>query len=441
VSGTLAVGAPTAVGERRPGARSVLRVELAKLLAQTPARVLPVVCVLAPFAFVAVLAIQSAVPQDTLFGRWVHTTGFAVPLVVLGFAGAWGLPVIAGVAAGDSFAGEDRHGTWKTLLTRSCRRSDVFVGKTLAAFVYAAALVALLAASSIAAGVLTVGAQPLVGLSGQTIAPGHSLVLVVAGWAAALLPVLAFTSLAVLFSVVTRSSVAGVLGPLLVALVMQLLSLVGSGEIMRALLLSTTLDAWHGLFVAPAYAGPLEQSAVVSAVYVGVCLGVSWLVLRRRDFAGTVGRRGRAGLVRGLAVVVAVLAVLAVAGSVGPTPITAAKLQRSLATTFGNLVVLQQTMLGRHVPAGASLNVMPACRRRGVATPRRGPGDNWLCTVNVVTPSASQVPVNYDVTVRPNGCYTAEGPPSFIGPATIRERGGRSSVNPLFQFDGCFDAS
>src|SRR4051794_14372563 len=91
---------------------AVSRFEMAKLFAQWPTRILPLVCVLAPLAFGGVLRIQSGVPADTLFGSWVHTSGFAVSLVILSFAGAWGLPVIAGIVGGDMFASEDRLGTW-----------------------------------------------------------------------------------------------------------------------------------------------------------------------------------------------------------------------------------------------------------------------------------------------------------------------------------------
>jgi ABC-2 type transport system permease protein len=80
-----------------------------------------------------VLKVQSGTPSDALFGAWVHSSGFAISLVILGFAGTWGVPVIAGLLGGDLFASEDRHGTWKTILTRSCRRADLYVAKLLAA--------------------------------------------------------------------------------------------------------------------------------------------------------------------------------------------------------------------------------------------------------------------------------------------------------------------
>ena len=78
------------------------------------------------------LKVQSGTPADALFGVWVHSSGFAISLVILGFAGNWGFPIIAGALAGDLFSSEDRHGTWKTILTRSCTREDVFAGKLLA---------------------------------------------------------------------------------------------------------------------------------------------------------------------------------------------------------------------------------------------------------------------------------------------------------------------
>src|SRR4051812_7840338 len=91
-------------------ARGVLtctRVEARKLLAQRQCPIVLALCAAAPFAFVAALRAQDGLPSDTLFGRLVHESGFAIPLVVLGFAGLWGLPIVAGLAGGDIFASED----------------------------------------------------------------------------------------------------------------------------------------------------------------------------------------------------------------------------------------------------------------------------------------------------------------------------------------------
>ena len=423
-----------------PGVLAPYRFEAAKLLAQWPTRILPLVCILGPLAFAAVLRIQSAVPQDTLFGGWVHTSGFAIPLVILSFAGAWVFPVIAGVAGGDMFAGEDRLGTWKTVLTRSCRRSEIFAGKVVVAGAYAVVMVVLLAAASILAGVLATGTQPLVGLSGQVLGSGRALELTVASWGISLLPALAYTALAVLVSAVTRSSAAGALGPLVAALALQLLSLVGAGEIVHTLLLSTALDAWHGLFVMPAFSRPIAWGVLVSLGYVAAFVGIAWFSFRNRDIAGTSpGERRWGRPIRVLAAATALVALLAAASNWGPTAITQTRLERSIVRDFRNLTVLQQKDLGRRDLSGRNMRILPSCRRQGVPTPTRGPGDNWVCFLDVFTLSGAQITVDYDVTVQTNGCYTAEGPPAFIGPLTIRDRQGRRRLNPLFRFDGCFD--
>jgi ABC-2 type transport system permease protein len=423
--------------------RAAYRVERRKLASQLAPRLLALICVIGPFAFAAVLKVQSGSPADSLYGAWVHSSGFAVSLVVLGFAGSWGLPLMAGVLAGDLFASEDRHGTWKTVLTRSCTRRHLFVGKLLAVGLFALALLALLAASSLAAGVLLVGAHPLVSLSGTVLSTGHCLVLVAVAWLLCALPMLAFTSLAVLFSVATRNGIVGVLGPAVVDLAMQLLALVGAGVWLHSLLVASAFDAWHPLFVVHSFYGPIIIGEAVSVVWIGACLAAAWWLLRRRDFTGaTVSRRpGWVVPVRVAVGTAALVAVLAIASGWGPAGITAARLKASITPTFNNLTLLQQRELGRAVPAGARLNVLPSCSRRGSAAV--GPGD-WICTLTVFIPQPGavpfqQTPVTYDVTVQSNGCYKAESPPSFVGRQTMRDADGHQVVNPLFVIYGCLN--
>jgi ABC-2 type transport system permease protein len=425
------------------GVASVFRAESRKLRTQLATRVLALICVLGPFAFAGVLRIQSGSPADTLFGVWVHSTGFAVSLVVLGFAGAWGFPVIAGVLAGDIFSSEDRYGTWKTVLTRSRTRWDLFAGKVLAAATFAAGLLALTAVATLLAGAVLVGWHPLVGLGGTLLSPAHTLGLTLASWAICLLPMLAYTSLAVLFSVATRNGIIGVIGPALVALVLNLLALVGTGTVVHMLLVSSAFLAWHALFTAHPYYGPLAIACVVSLVWTAAALTAAWLILRRRDFAGTsVSRRpGWVMPVRVAVVTAAAIALLAIATNWGPAGVTPSRVRTSITPTFNNLTLLQQRELGRNVPAGTKLNVLPNCSRRA-STPQ-GPGD-WVCTLTVFIPQPGaqpfqQTPVTYDVSVTADGCYKAVSPPSFVGQQTMKDASGQSVVNPLFTIYGCFN--
>lgn len=262
------------------------RWELEKLTAQVRVRAAAAACVLAPFVFVAVLRMQDTVPSDTLFGRWVHVSGFAAPMVVLVFTTQWALPLLISLVAGDILAAEDRYGTWPTLLTRSLTRGTVYAGKVLAALTYAVVLVVLLGLASLTAGVTVLGHDPLVGLSGTLFSPGTSAGLVLSAWASVLPPALGFAALGVLFSAATRNGPAGILGPTVLGLLMQVYSFVDGPRAVRSALLTTGFEAWHGLFAAHPYRGPMVTAAAVSAVWVAVCLAAGYLLLRRRDITG-----------------------------------------------------------------------------------------------------------------------------------------------------------
>jgi ABC-2 type transport system permease protein len=402
--------------------------------------------VIGPLAFAAVLGEQSGVPADTLFGVWVHGSGYAVSLVVLGFAGYLGLPVIAGVVAGDMFSAEDRYGTWKTLLTRSRTRRDVFAAKALAATSVVAVLTLLAGLSSVAAGLLVSGSAPLVGLGGTVIPSGEALGLVVASWLLSIPPALAFASIAVLFSTATRNGIIGVLAPVLVALAMQLLALIGRGGIVHTLLLGSAFEDWHGLLAAPKFYAPLLISLGVCALWSAACLGASWAIVRRRDFAGPpVARRpGWAVALAAGGATAALLALLGAASDLGPVTVTNSRLEASFGRAFSSLTRLQQAELGRPVPAGTTLKQLVRCTRRSGKD--EGPGDDWTCAVTAVglQPGSSPLqltPVDYDVSVKASGCYKADAPPSFVGQQSMRDAHGHDVVNPLFVIYGCFDTT
>ncbi len=273
---------------RPPGALAVYRVELVKLRAQRRWGAAMAVCFLGPIGAGLLLRALGSLPKDTLFGRHLLESADALPLVVLGFAATWGLPLLASLVAGEIFAGEDGGGTWGALLTRSVSRSSVFNGKILAAMGSAIGLVVAAACGSIVGGYLLAGTtgRPLVGLDGEAVPPAHALPLVLASWASVLPPVLAFCGLACLLSVAVRSSVAGVGVPVLVGLVMTMLSLLDGLGGVRDLLPTTAMFAWHGFWVLDPYLDAWVQGALVSLAYTAVCLALARRILLRRDEAG-----------------------------------------------------------------------------------------------------------------------------------------------------------
>jgi ABC-2 type transport system permease protein len=258
---------------------------MTKLAALIRTRAMLAACLIAPPIVVLVLNGQVP-PADTLYGRYVHDSGYAVPLLLLGFATQWIFPLLTSLVAGDIFASEDQLGTWKTVLTRSVSRAQLFWAKTLAAVTFAVAVLVVLTVSTIVSSLVIVGSSPLVGLTGQLIPAGAALRLVVASWALALPPLLGFTALSILLSVRTRNPSVGVIGPVVLGFAMALVSSIGGIGLLRRALLTTPLDSWHGLFTAQPFHGPIVQGLAVSAVWTVLCLFFAYTSLRRRDITG-----------------------------------------------------------------------------------------------------------------------------------------------------------
>lgn len=274
-------------GVRTPvGLGPAVRWEARKLRAQLRTRALLIGTLFAPVGVVIVVGAQSRPPKDTLFGRFATENGFAMALLVLGFASQWILPLVTAVVAGDIFASEDQHGTWKTVLTRSVSRSTLFWAKVLVAVAFGLVALVLLAGATIAASLVVVGQAPLVGLSGQAVAAHAALGLVAASWATMAPPLVAVTCLAILFSVWSRNAAVGIAGPVVVAMVMQLVGSLGGIEAIRPYLLTTPFEAWHGLLAEPRFTGPLVDGVLTSAAWSLAALAAAYVLLRRRDITG-----------------------------------------------------------------------------------------------------------------------------------------------------------
>lgn len=275
-----------AASSRRPGLFSALGWETSKLAKQKRAKYTLLFAAIAPILIVLILKGQQRPPKDSLFGRYIHETGWSVPLLLLGFAGQWVLPLMTALVAGDIFAGEDQMGTWKTLLTRSVSRAQIFWAKTIAAVVFALSVVLVLAVSTIVSSLILIGHQPLVGLTGQLI-PSHTAALLVsASWATAIPPLLAFTCFAILLSVLTRNPAFGIAAPVVIGLVMQLGGSLGGVEALRPFLLTTPFEAWHGLLTQDRFYRPLEWGLVSSTAWCVASLTWAYIALRRRDVTG-----------------------------------------------------------------------------------------------------------------------------------------------------------
>jgi ABC-2 type transport system permease protein len=419
------------------------RFELVKLLSQWRVRLLVLACWIAPALFVAAVSQQSSLPVDTLFGRWMSATGWAGPLVMLGFSGTWALPLLTSMVAGDVFASEDRLGTWRHLLVavRSPRR--IFAAKALASLTVILLLVAGLAGSSAAGGLVAVGNHPLVGLDGHVLTPADAAGKVLLAWVCVLAPTLALAAIGLLGSVALGRSPMGLLLPALVALAMQLAQMLPLPVAVRLALPGYAFIAWNGLFTNPAQVGPLLIGIVVSLVWAGVATALAYLLFLRRDFTNLThdgsGRRAITVGVLPLVVLVGItIAVVAPATGATGSGIEQEKVQQSVATAFAHLYRLQTKQLNRPDVTEAQLKATATCTKGGDLVAAQGPGNDWRCVVTWHLPDVEAAGTAiYQLDVSAGGRYVADGdgPKEVNGYFQVRTPTG-DVPNPLWQFDG-----
>jgi ABC-2 type transport system permease protein len=440
---TATVAADKAVMARRVPVSRGYRFELVKLVSQWRIRLLALACWVAPALFVAGVSQQDTLPSDTLFGRWMHATGWAGPLVMLGFAGTWALPLLTSVVAGDVFAAEDRLGTWRHLLVavRSPRR--IFVAKSLAGLTVILLLVAGLAVSSAAGGLVSVGNQPLVGLDGHLLAPSDAAGRVLLAWIAALAPTLALAAIGLLGSVALGRSPMGLLLPPLVALAMQVAQMLPLPVAVRLALPGYAFISWNGLFTSPTQLGPLLIGIAVGLVWAALATALAYLLFLRRDFTNLAydgaGRRAiTIGLLPLAALTALTVAVVAVATPSTGSGIQQDKVQRSLATAFAHLYRMQTQQLHRPAVTEAQLRATAACTKSDGRAAQEGAGNDWRCVVSWHLPGVAVTGTAiYQLDITSDGRFVADGdgPKEVNGYFLVRTSTG-DAPNPLWQFDG-----
>ena len=436
----------SSAGTPRASVRRGYRFELVKLLAQWPIRLTLVACWLGPALLVAVISQQSALPADTLFGRYMNQTGWAGPLVVLSFAGTWILPLLTSLVAGDIFAVEDRLGTWRHLLiaVRSPRR--LFAAKALASLTIILVLVTGLAVSGIVGGLAAVGNRPLVGLDGHLLASGDAATAVLLAWASVLAPTLAFAAVGLLGSVAFGRSPLGLVMPALLALLLQIAQALPLPVVVRVALPSYAFIGWRGLFSSPAQTGPLAAGVAVSLALAVTASALAYRLFMRRDFTDVAydgfGRRVLVGAVLPLAALFAItVGVIAGATPASGSGIDGTKLNRSLATAFAHIYRMQTRELHRPDVTEAQLRSTASCDKGGGLVEDVGAGNDWRCVVTWQLPGSTATgSAIYQLDVSPDGHYVADGdgPQVVNGFFQVHTATG-DTPNPLWQFNGSVD--
>jgi len=440
-----AAGAQPAPARPVPVARA-FSFELVKQFSPWRVRLLILICWLGPGLLVFAINQQSNLPSDTLFGRWMHTTGWAGPLVALGFSGTWALPLLTSLVAGDVFASEDRLGTWRHLLVAVRSHRRIFAAKAMASITVILLLVVGLVASSVVGGLLAVGNKPLIGLDGHTLTPGDAAGKVLLAWVCVLAPTLALAAIGLLGSVAMGRSPIGLLLPVLVALGMQVAQMLPLPVAVRLALPGYAFISWNGLFAEPQQLSPLLIGVAVSLVWAIVATTLAYLLFVRRDFTNlTNDGAGRRALTIGVlplaGLFAATIGVIAVTTGATGSGIDQDKLQQSVSTEFAHLYRLQEQQLRRPPVTEAQLQTSASCIKSEGLSAQQGPGNDWRCTVSWHIPGVALTgQAIYQLDVTANGRYIADGdgPKEVNGYFLVQTPDG-DAPNPLWQFDGNVD--
>jgi ABC-2 type transport system permease protein len=193
------------------------------------------------------------------------------------------LPLVIGVVAGDSIAGEAGVGTLRYLLTVPVGRGRLLTVKALAIASFTVASVLLIAVIGLITGGLLFGIHSLVLLSGDTVSIGEGLLrtLGIIGYVAVALFALAAGGLFV--STLTENAIAAMAATVSIAVFSALLDAVPQLSAIHPALLT---DHWLGfgeLLRTAVSASDLARWTAIHLAYAAVFLSLAWSRLTTKD--------------------------------------------------------------------------------------------------------------------------------------------------------------
>jgi ABC-2 type transport system permease protein len=193
------------------------------------------------------------------------------------------LPLIIGVVAGDSIAGEAGLGTLRYLLTIPVTRGRLLAVKSLAVATFTALSVVVIAISGLVIGAALFGLHSLVLLSGDTVSLGSGLLRTLAVVVYVTIALFALAAGGLLVSTLTENAIAAMAATVSIAVFSALLDAVpqlsaihpalltdhwlGFGELLRTSISTIDLTRWTALHLA----------------YAAIFLSLAWSRLTTKD--------------------------------------------------------------------------------------------------------------------------------------------------------------
>lgn len=128
--------------------------------------------------------------------------------------------------------------------------------------------------------------------------------------------------------------------------------------------------------------------------------------------------------------------------STSKSSITRARLERDLPQTFANRYLAQAKLLGHKGVTVRSVRPRAQCYKGVPNVSDQGSGAGvWLCYMSWHDPNVDEtlMPGKFELNVHSNSCYSVTGPSKLLGLLTITDTAGKDVINPVAEFDGCFD--
>ncbi len=265
-----------------------LRREAAKLLAQKRTFIGAGGLILVPIIFSVGLYLSGHSHGDqnggdqAVFMLRTFANGLYIPLAAIAGMSFFLLPLAASMIGGNMIAGEAEHGTLRTILLRPVDRGALLLAKWAAAVIYIGVVLVLVSVAGIISGWIFFGIHPML-IIGGTVSVAYALWLMLLSCLLVLAAMACVISVAMLFSVITNSSLAAAVLTMVIILVVQIVLQFNYFAGLRPYWFYNHFDAWFALYRRPVDYGVIRSGLLAFAAYSVGAMALAWLAFRRRD--------------------------------------------------------------------------------------------------------------------------------------------------------------
>ncbi len=191
------------------------------------------------------------------------------------------------LVAGDSFAGEDSHGTFRVLLTRPVSRIQVLTAKYIATFIYTASIVLFLGFISIGTGNLLLGGGDLFVFDKGILilSENEAIVRFIIAYMLAIGVQIVVASLAILLSTISENPIGPIIGTYAVIIVSIILSMLNieAMDNIRPYLFTSYFDVFFAPFTDPIPWNEIWGNLIALAKFGGLFFILSIIRFVRKD--------------------------------------------------------------------------------------------------------------------------------------------------------------